>query len=152
MLPVRSSSTLRWLLPVLSAALLLGLAGLSHGYTADDAFITGRYAQRLAGGLGYTFRDGAATDVDRTGIIIMYAVNFVFHFLWSPLFFNLRRPDWALVEVVFLWVSVLALCIGLRPYSVLASWLIVPYLSWVSFAAVLNLNIVRLNKPFGNPQ
>lgn len=62
MSPVRTSSTLRWLLPVLSAALLLGLAGLAHGYTADDAFITGRYAQRLAGGLGYTFRDGPATD------------------------------------------------------------------------------------------
>jgi tryptophan-rich sensory protein len=90
--------------------------------------------------------------VCRSSIIILYAVNFVFHFLWSPLFFNLRRPDWALIEVVFLWLSVLALFIGLRPYSVFASWLIVPYLSWVSFAAVLNLKIVRLNKPFGKAQ
>jgi benzodiazapine receptor len=31
----------------------------------------------------------------------------------------------------------------------LASWLIVPYLAWVSFAAILNLMIVRLNGPFG---
>ena len=92
---------------------------------------------------------GAETDADRNIITILFAVNFVCHFLWSPLFFNLRRPDWALVEVVFLWGSVLSLCIGLRPYSVLASWLIVPYLSWVSFAAILNLNIVRLNRPFG---
>ncbi len=61
---MRPSATpaLRWLLPVLSGVLLLALAGLAHGYTADDAFITGRYAQRLAGGLGYTFRDGPATD------------------------------------------------------------------------------------------
>jgi tryptophan-rich sensory protein len=93
--------------------------------------------------------DGAATDAERTSIIILYAVNFVFHFLWSPLFFNLRRPDLALIEVVFLWASVLALSIGLRPYSVFASWLIVPYLSWVSFSAVLNLKIVGLNAPFG---
>ena len=92
---------------------------------------------------------GAETDASRTSIIILYAVNFVCHFLWSPLFFNLRRPDWALIEVVFLWASVLSLCIGLRPYSVLASWLIVPYFVWVSFAALLNLKIVRLNKPFG---
>ena len=90
--------------------------------------------------------------VCRSSIIILYAVNFVFHFLWSPLFFNLRRPDWALIEVVFLWLSVLALSIGLRPYAVFASWLIVPYFSWVSFAAVLNLKIVRLNKPFGKAQ
>jgi len=81
MLPVRSSSTLRWLLPVLSAALLLGLAGLSHGYTADDAFITGRYAQRLAGGLGYTFRDGAATD-------------------------GVTGPLWLFIETAFAWLHV----------------------------------------------
>lgn len=93
--------------------------------------------------------NGAVDDAGRTAIIILYGVNFVFHFLWSPLFFNFRRPDWALVEVVFLWVSVLALCVGLRQFSVLASWLIVPYLVWVSFAAILNLFIVRLNAPFG---
>lgn len=93
--------------------------------------------------------NGAVDDAGRTAIIILYGVNFVFHFLWSPLFFNFRRPDWALVEVVFLWASVLALCIGLRQFSVLASWLIVPYFVWVSFAAILNLFIVRLNAPFG---
>jgi translocator protein len=93
--------------------------------------------------------DGAVDDAGRTAVIILFGVNFVFHFLWSPLFFNLRRPDWALIEVVFLWASVLALCVGLRQFSVLASWLIVPYLVWVSFAAILNLFIVRLNAPFG---
>lgn len=93
--------------------------------------------------------EGATDDVGRRGIIIMYAVNFVCHFLWSPLFFTRRRPDWSLIEVVFLWASVLAMCIGLRQFSVLASWLIVPYFVWVSFAAILNLYIVRLNGPFG---
>ena len=92
---------------------------------------------------------GATDDVGRRAIITMYAVNFVCHFLWSPLFFTRRRPDWSLIEVVFLWASVLAMCIGLRQFSVLASWLIVPYFIWVSFAAKLNLAIVRLNRPFG---
>ncbi len=93
--------------------------------------------------------DGAADGGGRLSIIILYAVNFVAHLLWSPLFFTAKRPDWALIEVPFLWGSVLAMCIGLREFSVLASWLIVPYLVWVSFAAVLNLVIVRLNGPFG---
>lgn len=93
--------------------------------------------------------DGAVDDSGRRVIVILYAVNFVFHLLWSPLFFTARRPDWALIEVPFLWASVLALCVGLRDHSVLASWLIVPYLAWVSFAAVLNWQIVRLNRPFG---
>lgn len=93
--------------------------------------------------------DGARDADGRWTIIILYAANFLFHFAWSPLFFKLKRPDWALIEVPLLWASVLALCVALRDYSVLASWLIVPYLAWVSFAAVLNWQIVRLNRPFG---
>lgn len=93
--------------------------------------------------------NGATDEAGRMTVAALFATNFVFHFLWSPLFFTRRRPDWALVEVPFLWVSVLALTIGLRPYSVLATWLIVPYLAWVSFAACLNVTIVRLNAPFG---
>ena len=89
--------------------------------------------------------NGATTDSGRNAIIILYAVNFVWHLAWSPLFFTLKRPDIALIEVVFLWGSVLAMCIGLRQFSVTASWMIVPYLAWVSFAAVLNAAIVRLN-------
>jgi translocator protein len=95
--------------------------------------------------------NGAQSDQERTTLVILYAVNFVFHLLWSPLFFKWKRPDLALIEVIFLWGSVLAMCIGLRPMSVVASWLIVPYLVWVSFASFLNLAIVRLNKPFAQP-
>jgi benzodiazapine receptor len=91
---------------------------------------------------------GAADDAGRTSVIILYSVNLVFHFIWSPLFFKLKRPDFALIEVVFLWGSVLALCVELRQYSVSASWLIAPYLAWVSFAACLNFMTVKLNRPF----
>lgn len=84
----------------------------------------------------------------RTTVIILFAVNALGHALWSPLFFRMRRPDWALIEVVFLWGSLVALLIGLRPISPFASWLIVPYFAWVSFAAVLNATIVRSNRPF----
>lgn len=93
--------------------------------------------------------NGADNDAERTTVIILYTSNFVAHFLWSPLFFTLRRPDWALIEVVFLWASVLSLLVSLRTYSPLASWLILPYFIWVSFAACLNLAIVKLNGPFG---
>jgi tryptophan-rich sensory protein len=92
--------------------------------------------------------NGASSDEGRTAVVILYSVNLVFHFIWSPLFFKFKRPDLALIEVVFLWGSVLALCVALRQYSVGASWLIVPYLVWVSFAACLNFMIVKLNRPF----
>jgi tryptophan-rich sensory protein len=65
------------------------------------------------------------------------------------MFFTLRRPDWSLIEVPFLWLSILAPIVLLAPISENASLLMVPYLLWVSFAAFLNLTIVRLNRPFG---
>lgn len=93
--------------------------------------------------------DAADGPERQRDVVVLFAVNALCHFLWSPLFFKARRPDWALVEVVFLWGSLVALIAGLWPISPFASLLIVPYLLWVSFAAVLNLAIVRLNRPFG---
>jgi tryptophan-rich sensory protein len=100
-----------------------------------------------AGVLGWTEAPDAAA---RWTVIGLFAVNIVFHLLWSPLFFNLRRPDWALIEVPFLWLSVLALVVYLSTISALASWLLVPYLLWVAFAAYLTFAIVRMNPPFGS--
>jgi benzodiazapine receptor len=91
----------------------------------------------------------AANDGARERVVLLFAANLVFHLLWTPLFFRLKRPDWALVEVVFLWCSLVALVIGLAPISALASWLLAPYLAWVSFAFALNLAVVKLNRPFG---
>jgi len=89
--------------------------------------------------------DGAA----HTRVVVLFAVNALCHAAWSPLFFRLRRPDWALIEVVFLWSSLVALIVGLWPIAHMASLLIVPYFLWVSFAAWLNRVIVVMNRPFG---
>lgn len=91
----------------------------------------------------------AADPADRRRVVILFLVNALCHLLWSPLFFKAKRPDWALVEVIFLWGSLVALLIGLWPISQTAALLILPYLVWVSFAAWLNWQIVRLNAPFG---
>ncbi len=69
--------------------------------------------------------------------------------LWSPLFFKLKRPDWALMELLLFWVSILALLIHIGGISTLAGFLIAPYLAWVTFAGFLNWRVVQLNKPFG---
>lgn len=90
----------------------------------------------------------AAEPGQRPLVVGLFAVNAVLHVLWSPLFFKWRRPDWALLEVPLLWLSILALMVALAPISPLASALLLPYLLWVTFAAYLNLTIVRLNRPF----
>jgi translocator protein len=79
----------------------------------------------------------------------LFVANGVLNVLWSPLFFKLRRPDWALAEVPFLWLSILAPILLLWPVSWRASLLLLPYLAWVSFAAFLNLTIVQLNRVSG---
>jgi translocator protein len=85
----------------------------------------------------------------RVLILALFAINTVLHMLWSPLFFALKRPDWSLFEIPFLWLSIAALMFGVGRYSTLAVWLLLPYLLWVTFAAFLNFEIVRLNRPFG---
>jgi tryptophan-rich sensory protein len=78
----------------------------------------------------------------------MLIVNVALNIAWSALFFRLHRPDWALLEVVALWLSILALVLLARPMSRAASWLFVPYLAWVSFASLLNQRVAALNSPF----
>lgn len=82
-------------------------------------------------------------------IVGLFALNGFLNLLWSFLFFRAQRPDWAVIEVVFLWFSILAMIVVCARYSRVAAWLLVPYLLWVSFAGVLNWEIVRLNGPFG---
>lgn len=101
-----------------------------------------------AGVLAWT---NAPDTAARWIIALLYAINIVLPMLWSPLFFNLRRPDWASIEVPLLWLSVLALIADVSPLSPLARWLLIPYLFWVGFAAFLNLVIVRMKPPFSSP-
>lgn len=102
----------------------------------------------MAAASGALAWEAAPDAAERLRVVVLFALNGLFHFLWSPLFFRLKRPDWAFYEVIFLWLSCLALIIGLAGLSTWASLLIVPYLLWVSFASWLNLAIIRLNGPF----
>jgi benzodiazapine receptor len=90
----------------------------------------------------------ATTAVAQWLVAGLFAVNVVFNVCWSYLFFFIKRPDIALREVVGLWLSILALIVTLAGLSPFAAGLLVPYLVWVSFAAYLNLTIVRLNGAF----
>jgi tryptophan-rich sensory protein len=84
----------------------------------------------------------------RTGLVAMFLLNAVLNVLWSAFFFDVKRPDWALVEVSLLWLSILLLILVLARVSRRAAWLLVPYLAWVSFASALTWSVVQLNGPF----
>lgn len=84
-----------------------------------------------------------------SNVIGLFALNGALNLFWSLLFFKLQRPDWALIEVAFLWLSTLALIVVIGRYARLAALLLVPYLIWVGIATVLNYQVVQLNGPFG---
>jgi tryptophan-rich sensory protein len=74
-----------------------------------------------------------------------FGVQLFLNFLWSILFFGLHNPGLALVEIILLWISILFTHIYFFKISKLAARLLLPYLAWVSFAAILNFEIWRLN-------
>ena len=75
----------------------------------------------------------------------LYLVQLALNSLWSILFFGLQRPDWAMAEILALWCAIAATTAAFYRHSRLAAGLMIPYLAWVSFAAVLNYSIFRLN-------
>ena len=103
----------------------------------------------LGGWGGVMAWDAARSPADHTRLAVAIGVNMLCHFAWSPLFFMARRPDWSLIESVFLWCSCVALAYVYGQSSDAARWTVVPYVLWVTFATFLNWKIVRLNRPFG---
>lgn len=65
--------------------------------------------------------------------------------LWTPLFFGLHQPGIAFAEIVLLWLAIAGTLVAFHPVSGVAALLLAPYLAWVSFAAVLNFALWRLN-------
>ena len=76
----------------------------------------------------------------------LFGLQLVLNGMWSWLFFGLRRPDLALVDVAALWITVLLLTAAFWRRRRSAGALLLPYLVWVSFATYLNAAIWLLNR------
>ncbi len=74
-----------------------------------------------------------------------FGVQMFLNMLWSIIFFGLHSPGGALLEMIFLWLAIFGTIIAFAKISKLASWLLVPYILWVSFAGYLNYSIWMLN-------
>ena len=82
----------------------------------------------------------------RRTAILLFAFQLVLNFFWSFIFFKLQQPGWAFVEILVLWFAILLTIFSFATIYKIAAWLLVPYISWVSFAAILNYTIWVLNK------
>ncbi|SHN51615.1 TspO/MBR family protein [Erythrobacter sanguineus] len=98
---------------------------------------------------GITAWRAAPTAAKSEWVIMLFALNGFLNITWSLIFFRMQRPDWAFIELIGLWLSILVLIIYCGRFSRTAAALLVPYLGWVSFAGALNWAVVQLNAPFG---
>lgn len=78
--------------------------------------------------------------------MLLFVVQLVFNFLWSIIFFGFRNPLIAFIDIILLWIMILLTIIKFHKLSKQAAYLLIPYVLWVSFAALLNISIVLLNK------
>jgi len=77
--------------------------------------------------------------------ISLFTVQMALNFFWSLIFFNQHQIGWALVEIIALWFFILLTIFAFAQVNKTAAWLLVPYISWVSFATILNYTIWKLN-------
>lgn len=101
----------------------------------------------------YTIMGISAGLIWNTGIqnkntkksLCVFAIHIFLNGLWSILFFRLKNPELAFIEIVLLLASIIyytQLFYRIRP---LTAWLQIPYIFWVSFASILNGSIAWLN-------
>jgi tryptophan-rich sensory protein len=75
-----------------------------------------------------------------------FLLQLIFNVLWSYLFFRRHDPFLALIDITLMWLAIVATIALFAPISMLAAWLLAPYLLWVSFASYLNFAIYRRNR------
>lgn len=90
-----------------------------------------------------------AVGMSRPDVLALYVGSLALNSVWSWLFFGRKRMDQALIDVVLLWLSlaaVIAVFWSIRPAAALP---VIPYLVWVTIAALLNLRMIQLNPEIG---
>ncbi|MEM9223626.1 MAG: TspO/MBR family protein [Pseudomonadota bacterium] len=100
------------------------------------------YAMIAYAGFAFTV---SAEAGERLLPLMAYGLQLVFNAAWSFLFFGIKRMDWALVDALLMFAAIAVTIVLFAPVSSLAAWLMVPYLCWVGFAAVLNYSMMRRN-------
>ena len=81
----------------------------------------------------------------RNKALLIFFVQLFLNFCWSFLFFYFHQIGFALTDIILLWITILLTIISFSRFNTTATWLLVPYIAWVSFATILNAAIYHLN-------
>lgn len=77
--------------------------------------------------------------------LTLFTIQLLLNALWSVLFFGMHRVGAAFAEILLLWMMLIATAVAFLPVSLLAAWLLLPYIAWVAFASYLNFRIWQMN-------
>ena len=94
--------------------------------------------------LFFVWRSNADKKSKKTAIQV-FSAQLLMNIMWSILFFGLQSPRSALIEILSLWLIIVATMIAFFKISKKTVYLLIPYILWVSFAAYLNYSIWILN-------
>jgi tryptophan-rich sensory protein len=97
----------------------------------------------LSGWLVWAKREEKKNAADSA--LTIYAIQLFLNAAWSYLFFGLKSPAMGLIEIAVLWAAIAWNMASFHKISKPASYLLVPYILWVSFAAILNFAVWQLN-------
>ena len=82
---------------------------------------------------------------DRSRALALWGAQLILNGAWSPLFFGAKKPALAFGDILLMLAAIAWYTAAARKVDRPAAWLMLPYLAWVAFAAILNAAIVRLN-------
>ncbi|MFA5747314.1 MAG: TspO/MBR family protein [Candidatus Paceibacterota bacterium] len=97
----------------------------------------------VSGWMVWTRREGNEKPVD--GALTVFAVQIFLNAAWSFLFFGMRSPYLGIIGIAFLWLAIAFNIFSFYRISKNAAYLLLPYIFWVSFAALLNFAVWQLN-------
>lgn len=102
------------------------------------------YASYRATLAGFSSPSPAIHDLTRTAQTL-YTVQLATNLIWTPLFFGMRKPFTAFVDILVLGGTVAWLANTYRKIDEVSFWLMVPYLGWLTFASYLNFGVGYVN-------
>lgn len=94
---------------------------------------------------GLIWHEAESNKIEGKKALQLFAIQLSLNFLWSILFFYLKNPFLALIEILLMWLMIYETFLKFFKLNTIAGKLLLPYLFWVSFATVLNASIWWLN-------
>lgn len=96
--------------------------------------------------MGVSFYLALISGKGTLSAIIVFSIQLFLNILWSALFFGIKKPFLALAEIILLWFAIVINIVIFYGLSQIASYLLIPYFLWASFATILNFSIWKLNR------